>query len=60
MLVVRGGVLYDLETTQEPPEGVAAMAGEAVRDDDAPVERPAEPPAEPRTDGPDDDHPGLR
>lgn len=32
MLVVRGEILYDLDTGPEAPDGVASMGGEQVRE----------------------------
>ncbi len=52
MLVLRGDMLHDLEASPDTPDGVAAIAGEQVRED-APltmVERD-EPPAEDEADG---------
>ncbi|MGZ3480300.1 MAG: hypothetical protein ACXU81_08120 [Myxococcaceae bacterium] len=51
MLVLRGEMLYDLEeASPEAPDGVAAIAGEQVREDPPVVERD-EPPAEDEADG---------
>ncbi len=41
MVVVRGKTLYDLETVPVAPDGVAALAGEPVPDDE-PVRRQLE------------------
>jgi hypothetical protein len=51
MLVLRGETLYDLETAPDVPDGVAAIAGEPVRDDE-PVRREPEPPADALADDP--------
>jgi len=51
MLVLRGEMLYDLEASPDAPDGVSAIAGEQVRDDE-PVRREAEPPADAPVDGP--------
>lgn len=52
MLVLRGEMLYDLEASPDAPDGVAAIAGEQVREDAqlTLVERD-EPPAEDEADG---------
>lgn len=34
MLVLRGEMLYDLEASPDAPDGVSAIAGEQVRDDE--------------------------
>ncbi len=36
MLVLRGEMLYDLEASPDAPDGVSAIAGEQVRDDETP------------------------
>ena len=48
-LVAVDGVLYDLESSPETPDGVAALVGEAEREDDG--WRDPEAPDEPRLDG---------
>ncbi|MGZ6133820.1 MAG: hypothetical protein ACXWK9_05145 [Myxococcaceae bacterium] len=40
MLVLRGEMLYDLEASPDTPDGVAAIAGDQVRDDE-PLPAPA-------------------
>ena len=44
-LVAVDGVVYDLETSTDSPDGVSALVGEAERDDAgwSDPERPAEP-----------------
>ena len=51
MLVAVDGVLHDLESTTEGPDGVSPLVGEPVPDDEG---RPGEPdrPVEPPADGP--------
>jgi hypothetical protein len=49
-LVAVDGVIYDLETSTESPDGVSALVGEPSRDDED--WRDPEPAVEPPGDGP--------
>ena len=51
-LVAIDGVLYDLESSPEVPDGVTALVGEPERNDEA--RRDPEPRVEPAGDGPPD------
>jgi hypothetical protein len=50
-LVAVDGVLYDLESSGEAPDGVSPLVGESSPDADLPEEDPV-PSSEPRGDGP--------
>jgi hypothetical protein len=42
-LVAVDGVLYDLETSRDAPEGVSPMVGEPPRDEDGQAAKPVSP-----------------
>ncbi len=52
-LVAIDGVLYDLESSTEAPDGVTALVGESPREDDEGRRGDPEASAEPSRDGPD-------
>jgi len=46
MLVLRGEMLYDLEASPDAPDGVSAIAGDPVRDEERPPGPEHDAPAE--------------
>jgi hypothetical protein len=50
-LVAVDGVVYDLETSRDAPDGVSALVGESPRDEE-PVRGASERSSESRMDGP--------